>query len=238
MDIFVVFSWKTVGHHRAWSVAECRHCQGLEPVRVEERIFTFSLYWIPVVRESKGLVGRCDFCSRAVEVTTTSKSIHLDDWSPPQGLALLMRKLGFTGKVTVRRAPVDERLRSLLDVTQQTTSLWNAQVLSGILIGLCVGVAMGIAVGKLLYAANVRLGTDQLGMVMISCFVCAWLGAMGGAIIQWMINRVTVAKKIVERAFQAYGIDLARLEELSLEYNHIVQRAVTAAREECHLRIK
>jgi hypothetical protein len=226
MPFIPPFVWETVLKQRGWSVADCAHCQGLEAVRVEEKLFVLSIYLFPIFQDSKGWVGRCDFCGRPVEASTTSQSIGLDEWSPQQRLAPLLRKLGFTGKVRVRRAPVDERLKSFLAATQDATLIKNLNVLLGRGIGFLIGVVLAIPLALVL-AYWVRISEDSVGFfVSFSCVVVGVIGAIAGGIIHAMLKRVREAKYIIKRNCIDYDVDIQRLSELSLDYNHVVQRAV------------
>lgn len=233
MDVWILMSWKTSLKQRAWTIENCPYCQGLEPTRVEERVWTFSVYFIPLIRENRGWIGRCDFCERPIKPDAPPTSVPLDDWSPKLGLAPLLRRLGYTGKVVVRNAPLDERWKSLLKAAHDATGLNSMDTTFGMTSGAVYGIVLGALIGYVLWQFGLfPASKDSFRFVFLGAIAGLVLGVISGAALQWLLGRVPLAARIIGTACANYKVDLNRLAELSQNYSWTVQQAVREVRDE------
>ncbi len=233
MDIFVLVSWKTELHQRAWAVEDCPFCQGLEPARVEERVWTFSVYLVPLIRANKGWIARCNFCERPIKETAPAPSVPLEKWSPADGLAPLFRQLGYKGKVVLRRGTVDDRLRSMLRTAHDATSLNQMDVTFGMSTGAIFGAILGGLLGYLSFQLRLFPGaTDGFKFAFLGVLVGLVVGLVIGSVTQWLLRRVSMATQIIAPACANNKINMNRLVELSSEFNGSVQQAVLDVRDE------
>ncbi len=220
--------WKEY-EHVAWSAGYCRHCQNLEAIRVQDVIEVTAFYFIPVRRRNLGRNGVCDFCERPLDRAISDQLINRWDWVPTDGMPKLLESLGVLGKITLPEPAPDARLRALLSASEEASSLKNVNVLLGLGIGLVAGVALGIPVGILLFDQGIRLGApDRFGAAAVAVFIGMAVGAILGATIYgWRIRTRTAARKVF-RAHNNYSLDVARLSNLSRDYDKRVQLAVDA----------
>jgi hypothetical protein len=230
MDIWILLSWKTSLHQRAWAFDACPHCQGLEPIRVEEKVWTFSVWFVPLIKDSRGYIGRCDVCQRPVCVGAPSRSVRLEEWSPQLGLVPLLKRLGYTGKIKLRNAPVDERLRSLLRAAEDATRLNGMDTTFGMTTGAIFGLPVGIGLGLLV--AQLNHAKDPFKFGFVGAIAGIVIGLAIGGFLQWFLRRPVLAAKIIGAPVANYKLNLDRLVELSRDCSSSVQQAVLDLRDE------
>src|SRR5215469_482208 len=119
--MYIHFHWETRYHPIGWSIGYCGTCQQEGAVRLERIVQTLYLNGlIPLSKKDKGQAARCDFCRRWVERVRDWQGIALADWSPPEGVAELSKRLGVPPPVGLENTS-DARLRSLLSAVQQSS---------------------------------------------------------------------------------------------------------------------
>jgi hypothetical protein len=120
----------------------------------------------------------------------------------------------------------DQKLRSLLSATRESTSINSLDVTFGISTGAVVGAALSIPLS--LYAFDNRLapiGLDQFGFVFLCLMIALVFGAVSGGAISFLATSRRVAREKLSAACQKYPIEFARLNETTALYGHRVAGA-------------
>jgi hypothetical protein len=227
--MYVHFNWKTSYRPIGWSLGHCSSCQQEGVVQLENVVEVFYLYdVIPLSENLKGKIARCDFCRRHVENARDWRGISLADWSPKEGLASLYRKLDLSYPIGLSNASSNVRLHSLLSSVQEASSVSRMNLGPfGILGGGILGVLVAIPLAMWLFENQiVQPRLDELGFVFLLSFVSLFLGAILGALIEFLLRRERGPATRIREVYNSYPFNLYLLEELSQEYSKNVQRAV------------
>lgn len=226
--MYIHINWHTRHQPIGWSFGYCGSCQQEGVVRLEKVVQTLYLNgFIPLWKKDKGQVARCDFCRRWVEQVRDWQGIALADWSPPEGVAELSKRLGVPTPVGLDSAS-DARLHSLLSAAQQSASFFKVGLgPMGILGGCIVGVLVAIPLAKWLRQnQQAPAQMDELGFIILLSLISLVPGAVVGALIEMMFRRERGVAKRIREAYTNYPFDLYRLETLSQDYGRHVQKAV------------
>lgn len=227
MDITVLISWGNKLHHRGWDIGFCPFCRGLEVMRVEEIVWRFAVYGVPIVRESKGHLQRCELCARPAQPYFFPPAVGPNDWSPADGFTRLLRQRGHRGKVVRRKERLELRNRSLLTAACDAITMSNMSVMPGLLVGLILGLLLGCGLGVVLLETEIlRLAKDAVGAAIIGALSGALVGATAGACGYWWLRRHAVARTFIRRACDFHQMDPDALAMISAEYSPHVHQAV------------
>jgi hypothetical protein len=137
----------------AWSFGYCPSCRTFGVLRLETEFLAYYLNGLfRVSREEQGRIARCDFCERRVEETWDWDGVGLQDYSPIEGVPVLLDKLRRPPPPVSNPPSPDVRLHSLLSAIQKRTSAHGQQLGPvGLVVGAVVGALLGIPVGIWLF---------------------------------------------------------------------------------------
>jgi hypothetical protein len=234
MNVTILLMWATRFRPSAWSAARCPHCASFEAARIEDAIRVFSIWFIPITKDPIGKVARCDLCERFLEGLAAPGTIPLASWSPSDGLPILFDKLG----VDPRGAPAssqETRLNSLIQSTEEATSINKLDISFGLTTGLIVGIALGVVLGIAFYEWQILPVRDQTRAAMLGTLLGAVIGAVCGAVISVGFKRKRVAMEKLRSASTKYRLDLSQLETLAQRYSPRVRSAAKALRDDPRL---
>jgi hypothetical protein len=238
LHIPIHFGWRTEFRPVAWTFGYCDHCDQRGALRLESVLRV--LYYNQVFRvkeECTEVIARCDFCERRVGRPTSGRPISFTAWSPPDGLAVLIEKLGLPSPVAPLPRATDTQLRSLLASVEEVSAKTKVSPV-GAVIGGVAGLVLGVTGALLLWSARVAIPPlNEHSLVLILGCAGAAGGTFSGAMVESRVRRNRRAVAMIAAAHAKYRIDLFRLSELSEMYSRSIQKAIRTVSERAGDRI-